>query len=232
MDNHLKAARAGDHKRWRAASVGAGGVGGHPLESPGLRADTRDERGGETRRGADALASLDRARDESGPRRVALLVDYPVLLRAVRVSDPDLVPDLSRMVRRAMALGAIFTARAYGAWYDTDEARVAYSAGIDPVFVPPVGPGSVPSTTALVADGQGLISAGQVQALALCGDDRLLPLAAAAHAAGLPVALIAHRCAPDGPCVRLATFAEPAAAYVRVLTRAEKYRRPPAARSA
>lgn len=195
-------------------------------------ADTRVEYGGGTWQGSNAQHSADSARDEGGHRRVALLVDYPVLLRAVRASDPDVVPDLAQMVRRAMALGTIFTARAYGAWYDTDEARVAYAAGVDPVFVPPVGPGSVPSTTALVADGQAMISAGQVQALALCGDDRLLPLAAAAHAAGLPVALIAHRCAPDGPCMRLATFAEPATAYARVLTRAEKYRRAPAARSA
>ena len=195
-------------------------------------ADTRDEYGGGIWKGSNPQHSSSGTRDEGGHRRVALLVDYPILLRAIRASDPDVVPDLARMVRRAMALGTIFAARAYGAWYDTDEARVAYAAGVDPVFVPPVGPGSVPSTTALVADGQAMISAGQIQALALCGDDRLLPLAATAHAAGLPVALIAHRCAPDGPCVRLATFAEPATAYARVLTRAEKYRRPPAARSA
>ena len=192
----------------------------------------RDVNVDETWRTSDAPLNRDGLPDENGPRRVALLVDYPVLLRAIRVTDPDVVPDLARMVERAKALGVVYAARAYGAWYDTDEARVAYSAGVDPVFVPPVGPGSVPSTTALVADGQALISSGQAQALALCGDDRLLPLAAAAHAAGLPVALIAHRCAPDGPCVRLATFAEPAAAYARVLTRAERYRRPPTARSA
>jgi hypothetical protein len=166
--------------------------------------------------------------------RLALLVDYPILLRAVRAMDPDAVPDLAGMVRRAAGLGSLLTARAYGAWYDAEESRAAFTAGIDPVFVPPVGPASVPSTTALVADGLGLIRARQVDALALSGDDRLLPLAAAARAAGLSITLIAHSCRPVGPCTRLAAVEQPAAGYARTLTRAEKYRRsnPPAARSA
>src|SRR6185295_3729108 len=98
--------------------------------------------------------------------------------------------------------------------------------GLDPVFVPPAGPGNVPTTSALVADGLALLTSGQVQALALSGDDRLLPLMAAAHAADVPVALIAHACQPDGPCLKLATFADPAAGFARIMTRAERYRRP------
>ncbi len=162
----------------------------------------------------------------------ALLVDYPVLLRAVRSVDPDAVPRLADLVRRAQTLGPLLVARAYGAWYEIDEAQAAFVAGLDPVFVPPTGPGSVPSTAALVADGLALLAAGQVGAFALSGDDRLLPLVAAAHKAGLPVALIGHACAPDGPCLKLVEFGEPAAAFARALTRAEKYRRPAAARSA
>ncbi|HEX8967093.1 MAG TPA: hypothetical protein VF937_04380, partial [Chloroflexota bacterium] len=86
----------------------------------------------------------------------------------------------------------------------------------------------VPSTSALIADGIGLLGVkpGHVQALALSGDDRLLPLMQAAQAAGVPVALIAHACASDGPCLPLAVTAEPASAFVRALSRAERYRRP------
>lgn len=157
--------------------------------------------------------------------RVALLVDYPALLRAVRATDPDAVPRLSDLVRRAATLGPVFVARAYGAWYDVDEASTAFNAGLDPVFVPPVGPGSVPTMSSLIADGLSLIRSGQVQALALSGDDRLLPLMAAARAEGMPIALIAHSCAPDGPCLKLADSAEPAAAFARGQTRAERYRR-------
>jgi hypothetical protein len=154
-----------------------------------------------------------------------LLVDYPVLLRAIRGVEPDAVPRLGAMVARARALGPLLVARAYGAWYDLDEARGAFAEGVDPVFVPPVAAGSVPTTTALVADGLALIRAGQVRALALSGDDRLLPLAAAARAARLDLALIAHSCAPDGPCLKLASVAEPATAFARAPTRAERYRR-------
>lgn len=159
------------------------------------------------------------------PPSVALLIDYPVLLRAIRTVDPDALPALDLVVRRAASLGAILVARAYGAWYDLDEARLAFSQGVDPVFVPPVGPGSVPTTTALVADGLSLMRAGQIQALAVSGDDRLLPLIAAAHAEGLPVSLVAHACQPNGPCVKLARVAEPAAAFARASSRAERYRR-------
>jgi len=156
---------------------------------------------------------------------VALLIDYPTLLRGVRGSEPEAVPRLADIVRRARTLGPVFVARAYGAWYDVDEASVAFSAGIDPVFVPPVGPGTVPTLSALVVDGLAFIRSGQVQALAVSGDDRLLPLVAAAHAEGLPVALIAHSCQPGGPCMKLAELAEPAAAFARAVTRAERYRR-------
>jgi hypothetical protein len=157
---------------------------------------------------------------------VALLVDYPVLMRAVRAADPDAVPRLGDIVRRARTLGAVVVSRAYGAWYDVDEATTAFTEGLDPVFVPPLGPGNVPTTTTLIADGLALLKSGRVDALALSGDDRLLPLVSAAHAEGIPVALIAHACQPDGPCVKLATMAEPAAAFARTLTRAERYRRP------
>ncbi len=155
-----------------------------------------------------------------------MLVDYPVLLRAIRATDPDAVPRLGDILRRARTLGSVFVSRAYGAWYDVDEATTAFSEGFDPVYVPPAGPGNVPTTSALIADGLALLKSGQIQALALSGDDRLLPLVAAAHAAGMPVALIAHACQPDGPCVKLAALAEPAADFARTMTRAERYRRP------
>jgi hypothetical protein len=158
--------------------------------------------------------------------RVALLVDYPVLMRAVRGVDPDGVPRLDDIVRRARALGAVVVSRAYGAWYDLEEATTAFNDGLDPVFVPPAGPGNVPSTSALVADGLSLLRSGQIDALALSGDDRLLPLVAAAHAEGTPVTLIAHSCQPDGPCLKLVSNAEPAAAFVRTMKRSERYRRP------
>jgi len=161
--------------------------------------------------------------------RVALLVDYPVLLRAIRGVEADAVPRLGDMVRRARTFGAVFVARAYGAWYDVDEASAAFSEGLDPVFVPPAGPGNVPTTSALVVDGLSLLKSGQVQVLALSGDDRLLPLVAAAHAAGLTVVLIAHSCLPDGPCLKLAADAEPAAVYARAMSRSERYRRPTSA---
>ena len=152
-----------------------------------------------------------------------------MLLRAVRTIDPDGVPRLGDIVRRARTLGSVFVSRAYGAWYDVDEATLAFSEGLDPVYVPPTGPGNVPTTSALVADGLSLLKSGQVQALALSGDDRLLPLLEAAHAAGLPVALIAHSCLPDGPCLKLATLEEPASAFTRTMSRAERYRRPTSA---
>ena len=158
--------------------------------------------------------------------RVALLVDYPVLMRAVRAVDPDAVPRLDDIVRRARTLGAVFVARAYGAWYDVEEATTAFNDGLDPVFVPPAGPGNVPSTSALIADGFSLLNSGQIEALALSGDDRLLPLVAAAHAQGVPIALIAHSCQPDGPCLKLVSNAEPAAAFARAMKRSERYRRP------
>jgi hypothetical protein len=154
-----------------------------------------------------------------------LLVDYPVLLRAIRAVEADAVPRLDAIVARARAFRPMLVSRAYGAWYDQDEARTAFGEGIDPVFVPPVSAGSVPTAAALVADGQAMLRAGQVQSLALSGDDRLLPLVSAAHAMNLPVALIAHSCLPDGPCLRLAVTAEPATAFVRQLTRAERYKR-------
>jgi hypothetical protein len=157
--------------------------------------------------------------------RVALLVDYPVLMRAVRAKDADAVPNLGQMLRRARALGPVFVSRAYGAWYDVDEATGAFSEGLDPVFVPPVSPANVPSTSSLIADGMGLVKTGQVQLLALSGDDRLLPLISAAISEDVNVALIAHACQPDGPCIPLAILAEAASDYVRTITRAERYRR-------
>ena len=147
-------------------------------------------------------------------------------MRAVRAVDPGVVPRLDEIVGHARNLGAVFVARAYGAWYDLEEATAAFRDGLDPVFVPPAGPGTVPTTTALTADGLALLKSGQVEALALSGDDRLLPLVAAAHTQGVPVALIAHACQPDGPCLKLASVAEPAAAFARALKRAERYRRP------
>jgi hypothetical protein len=147
-------------------------------------------------------------------------------MRAIRATDPDAVPRLGDIVRRARTLGSVFVSRAYGAWYDVDEATNAFNEGLDPTFVPPAGPGNVPTTSALVADGLSMLQSGQVQAFALSGDDRLLPLIAAAHAAGVPVALIAHSCQPDGPCLPLAVEAEPASVFARTQTRAERYRRP------
>jgi hypothetical protein len=164
--------------------------------------------------------------DTSGPPRVGLLVDYPILMRAVRATDPDAVPRLAEMLAHARALGPVVVSRAYGAWYDVDEATTAFTEGLDPVFVPPAGPGNVPTASALIADGVAFLKSGQVQSLALSGDDRLLPLLLAAQAERIPVALIAHSCAPDGPCVKLATTAEPAANFARAMTRAERYRRP------
>lgn len=170
---------------------------------------------------------------DQGPAspRVALLVDYPVLLRAVREIDPAAAPRLPDLVEHARRLGPLLLSRAYGAWYDTDEALAAFEAGLDPVFVPPTGPGSVPTATTLVADGLAALRSGQVQALAVSGDDRLLPLIATAHSLGMPIALIAHRCLPSGPCLRLADESEPAADFVRTVTRSEKYRRAPATAS-
>ena len=147
-------------------------------------------------------------------------------MRAVRAVDPGAVPRLDEIVGHARDLGAVFVARAYGAWYDLEEATAAFRDGLDPVFVPPAGPGNVPTTSALIADGLALLKSGQVEALALSGDDRLLPLVAAAHTQGVPVALIAHACQPGGPCLKLASSAEPAAAFARAPTRAERYRRP------
>ena len=146
-------------------------------------------------------------------------------MRAIHASDPDAVPRLDLLVQRARSLGAIYVARAYGAWYDVDESLSAFQQGLDPAFVPPVGPGNAPTTPALVADGLMLIRTQQVQALALSGDDRLLPLIAAAHAERLPVGLVGHACVPGGPCLKLADFAEPAAAFARGVSRAERYRR-------
>jgi hypothetical protein len=170
------------------------------------------------------ITSLDSS--PTRPPRVALLVDYPVLLRAVRTTDPDAVPKLGDIVARARSLGAVHVSRAYGAWYDVDEATTAFNEGLDPVFVPPAGPGTVPTTNALVADGMTLLQSGQIDVLALSADDRVLPLMAEAQAAGIPVALIAHSCRPDGPCLKLASSAEPASAFARTMTRAERYRRP------
>jgi hypothetical protein len=147
-------------------------------------------------------------------------------MRAVRATDADAVPRLGDIVRAARALGAVVVSRAYGAWYDVDEATLAFTEGLDPVFVPPAGPGQVPSTSALVNEGLALLNAGRVDVLALSGDDRLLPLMTAAQAQGVPVALIAHSCQPDGPCLKLAASAEPASSFVRAMTRAERYRRP------
>jgi hypothetical protein len=164
--------------------------------------------------------------DTSGPPRVGLLVDYPVLMRAVRATDADAVPRLGEMLAHARSLGPVVVSRAYGAWYDVDVATTAFTEGLDPVFVPPAGPGNVPTASALIADGVAFLKSGQVQSLALSGDDRLLPLLVAAQAEGIPVALIAHSCLPDGPCLKLATVAEPAANFARAMTRAERYRRP------
>ena len=160
---------------------------------------------------------------------VALLVDYPILMRAVRATDPDAVPRLAEILAGARELGAVVVSRAFGAWYDVDEATSAFTEGFDPVFVPPSGPGSVPSATALITEGLGLLAAGRVQGLALSGDERLLPLVEAATGEGIPVTLIAHSCAPNGPCLSLATDGGPASAFTRTMSRAERYRRPTSA---
>ena len=96
-----------------------------------------------------------------------------------------------------------------------DEATSAFTDGVDPVFVPPNQPGAVPTTQALLTEGQALLEAGQVEVLALSGDDRLLPLVEAAREADVPVILVAHASRPDGPCVPLAVAAEPATQYAR-----------------
>lgn len=168
---------------------------------------------------SDRLPNVDR------DRRIALLVDFPSLMRGVRAVSPEAVPDLEALVERARSICSIYTARAYGAWYDADEALAAFSAGVDPVFVPPAGPALVPSAAALIVDGLSLLHSGQVDALALAGDDRLLPLIAAAQTRGLQIALLGHTCRTGGPCLRLASEAEPAATYAHLPTRAEKYRR-------
>jgi hypothetical protein len=149
-----------------------------------------------------------------------------VLLRAVRAIDTDAVPRLGDIVRTARELGAVYISRAYGAWYDIEEATAAFTAGLDPVFVPPLGPGNVPTTQALVADGQTLLQQGTVQELVLSGDDRLLPLMVTAEEMGVPVSLVAHACHADGPCLKLAETEIPASEFLRTITRAERYRRP------
>jgi hypothetical protein len=146
-------------------------------------------------------------------------------LRAVRAVDPEAVPRLGDIVRAARELGAVFISHAFGAWYDIDEATAAFSAGLDPVFVPPAGPGSVPTTSALIADGQSILKQNQVQGLVLSGDDRLLPLMLSADELDVPVSLVAHACQADGPCLKLAESAVPASEFLRTITRAERYRR-------
>jgi hypothetical protein len=136
---------------------------------------------------------------------------------------------LADIVDHTRSLGAIVVSRAYGAWYDVEEATLAFTEGLDPRFVPPAGPGNVPTTSALVSDGLTLLEADLVDAFALSGDDRLLPLVSAAHEEGLPVLLVAHACQPDGPCLPLADAAEPAAEFSRAMTRAERYRKPSSA---
>lgn len=160
---------------------------------------------------------------------MALLVDYPILMRAVRAAEADAVPRLRDIVLRAREMGAVTVARAYGAWYDIEEATSAFTDGLDPVFVPPATPGIVPTTGRLVQDGLALLENGQVDVLVVSGDDRVLPLLEAARAHDIPIALIAHACSPSGPCIPLAESAEPASAYTRQLTRAERYRRPTSA---
>lgn len=147
-------------------------------------------------------------------------------MRAVRAINPDAVPRLADIVSRARDLGAVVVSRAYGAWYDVDEATNAFTEGLDPRFVPPAGPGNVPTTNMLVSEGTALIEQGLVDALALSGDDRLLPVIAAARDADLPVVLIAHACLPDGPCIPLVDEAYPASEFSRAMTRSERYRKP------
>lgn len=150
-------------------------------------------------------------------------------MRAVRATDPDSVPRLGDIVLRARALGAVLVSRAYGAWYDSDEAATAFTEGLDPVFVPPAGPGNVPTTGRLMTDGLALLDSDRVETLALSGDDRLYPLVEAASARGVALVMIAHACEPNGPCLKLAESAGPASAFARQLTRAERYRRPTSA---
>lgn len=144
----------------------------------------------------------------------------------MRAIEADAVPRLNAIVAAARELGAVFISRAYGAWYDIDEATAAFTAGLDPVFVPPLGPGNVPTTQALLGEGQAMLKSGQVQALALSGDDRLLPLMLTADELDVPVSLVAHACQPDGPCLKLAESAVAASEFLRTITRAERYRRP------
>jgi hypothetical protein len=106
-----------------------------------------------------------------------------------------------------------------------DEATAAFSEGLDPVFVPPLGPGNVPTISALINDGLNIVKDGAADVLALSGDDRLMPLLSAARDEEIRVALIAHACQPDGPCLPLADSAIPASDFVRTITRAERYRR-------
>jgi hypothetical protein len=146
-------------------------------------------------------------------------------MRAVRGVDSEAMPRLGDIVGAARALGAVFISRAYGAWYDSDESTTAFTEGLDPVFVPPLGPANVPTTSALIADGLSMVKQGVVDVLALSGDDRLLPLLVAAREEDMPIALIAHACLPDGPCLPLAGSASPASDFVRTVTRAERYRR-------
>ena len=113
-------------------------------------------------------------------------------------------------MRASRALGAVFISRAYGAWYDVDEATAAFGEGLDPVFVPPLGPGNIPTTNALNAEGLAVVLQGSTDVPAISGDDRLLPLLTAADEEELPVALIAHACQRDSPCLPLASSAMPA----------------------
>ena len=122
-------------------------------------------------------------------------------------------------------MGAVFISRAYGAWYDADEATAAFSDGLDPVFVPPLGPGNVPTTNALIAEGLAIVRQGSADVLVISGDDRMLPVLTAAEEEGLTVSLIAHACQADGPCLPLASSAMPASDFMRTVTRAERYRR-------
>ena len=156
---------------------------------------------------------------------MALLVDYPVLVRAVRALDADAVPCLGDIVKASRTMGAVFISRAYGAWYDIDEATAAFSEGLDPVFVPPLGRRNVPTTNALITDGLAIVRQRSADALAISGDDRMLPVLTAAEEQELPVAMIAHACQPDGLCLPLAGSAMPASDFVRTIRRAERYRR-------
>ena len=58
------------------------------------------------------------------------------------------------------------------AWYHINEATVAFSEGLDPVFVPPLGPGNVPTTSALISDGLEIVRQGTADVLAISSDDR------------------------------------------------------------